>query len=222
MTKRVALLISGRGSNMRVILEKNISADIQFLVIANRADSAGLVYVHDLVHNASETGIQTALIPSADFTQGVDFDRALQQRLDQFAPDFVLLAGFMRILGSEFVNAFIGRLINIHPSLLPAFPGLHTHQRALDARVLEHGASVHWVTTGVDEGEVIIQAPVPVIPTDTESDLAARVLAQEHIIYPAVLSWLVSGALRWDSGRMHYDDSVLLWCQNYGYRTPHA
>ncbi len=222
MTKRVALLISGRGSNMRAILEKNIDADIQFLVIANRADSAGLVYACDLVHNVSETGIQTALIPSADFAQGTDFDRALQQRLDQFAPDFVLLAGFMRILGVEFVNAFAGRLINIHPSLLPAFPGLNTHQRALDAGVLEHGASVHWVTAGVDEGDVIIQAPVPVIPTDTESDLAARVLAQEHIIYPAVLSWLISGALRWDNGQMHYDASVLSWCQNYGYRASHV
>ncbi len=158
-------------------------------VISNRADAGGLMY-------ARSRGIPTAVLEHSAFAERASFDDALMRLIDSFRPSLVVLAGFMRILTPEFVAHFRGRLINIHPALLPAFPGLHTHRRALEAGVREHGASVHFVTEEVDGGPVIIQARVPVLPGDTAETLAARVLDQEHRIYPQAVRWLAQERLR--------------------------
>ena len=146
-------------------------------VISNKADAKGLEF-------AQSRGIPTAVVPSKEFASRTEFDAALQETIDRYAPDLVVLAGFMRILTAPFVEHYAGRMLNIHPSLLPLFPGLHTHQQALDAGVLEHGATVHIVTAELDHGPAIAQARVPVLPGDTPDDLAARVLAEEHKLYP--------------------------------------
>jgi phosphoribosylglycinamide formyltransferase-1 len=185
---RLVILISGRGSNMRSILEaaKSGSLDIDIsAVISNRPDAAGLAF-------AADEGIDTAVIDHKEFDSREQFDEALAAKIDAYQPDFVILAGFMRILTEGFVNHFAGRLINIHPSLLPKFKGLHTHQRAIDAGETEHGASVHFVTAELDDGPVILQAKVPVLADDSADTLAARVLEQEHLLYPAAIQKLVS------------------------------
>ena len=185
---RLVILISGRGSNMRSILEaaKSGSLDIDIsAVISNRPDAAGLAF-------AADEGINTAVIDHKEFDSREQFDEALAAKIDAYQPDFVILAGFMRILTEGFVNHFAGRLINIHPSLLPKFKGLHTHQRAIDAGETEHGASVHFVTAELDDGPVILQAKVPVLADDSADTLAARVLEQEHLLYPAAIQKLVS------------------------------
>lgn len=185
---RLVILISGRGSNMRSILEaaKSGSLDIDIsAVISNRPDAAGLAF-------AADEGIDTAVIDHKEFDTREQFDEALAAKIDAYQPDFVILAGFMRILTEGFVNHFAGRLINIHPSLLPKFKGLHTHQRAIDAGETEHGASVHFVTAELDDGPVILQAKVPVLADDSADTLAARVLEQEHLLYPAAIQKLVS------------------------------
>ncbi|AFJ03755.1 Phosphoribosylglycinamide formyltransferase [Methylophaga frappieri] len=153
-------------------------------VISNRPDAAGL-------QSASDAGINTEAIDHKDFASRDAFDKKLAEVVDHFQPDFVILAGFMRILTADFVNHFAGRLINIHPSLLPKFKGLHTHQRAIEAGEKEHGASVHFVTETLDDGPVILQASVPVLPADTPDTLAARVLVEEHKLYPAALKLLL-------------------------------
>jgi phosphoribosylglycinamide formyltransferase-1 len=185
---RLVILISGRGSNMRSILDaaKAGSLDVDIsAVISNRPDAAGLAF-------AAEEGIETAVIDHKQFDNREQFDEALAAKIDAYQPDFVILAGFMRILTEGFVNHFAGRLINIHPSLLPKFKGLHTHQRAIDAGEAEHGASVHFVTAELDDGPVILQATVPVLADDNADTLAARVLEQEHLLYPAAIQKLVS------------------------------
>jgi phosphoribosylglycinamide formyltransferase-1 len=185
---RLVILISGRGSNMRSILEaaKAGSLDIDIsAVISNRPDAAGLAF-------AADEGIDTAVIDHKEFDSREQFDETLAAKIDAYQPDFVILAGFMRILTEGFVNHFAGRLINIHPSLLPKFKGLHTHQRAIDAGETEHGASVHFVTAELDDGPVILQAKVPVLADDSADTLAARVLEQEHLLYPAAIQKLVS------------------------------
>jgi phosphoribosylglycinamide formyltransferase-1 len=185
---RLVILISGRGSNMRSILDaaKAGSLDVDIsAVISNRPDAAGLAF-------AAEEGIETAVIDHKQFDSREQFDEALAAKIDAYQPDFVILAGFMRILTEGFVNHFAGRLINIHPSLLPKFKGLHTHQRAIDAGEAEHGASVHFVTAELDDGPVILQATVPVLADDNADTLAARVLEQEHLLYPAAIQKLVS------------------------------
>lgn len=185
---RLVILISGRGSNMRSILEaaKSGSLDINIsAVISNRPDAAGLAF-------AAEEGIDTAVIDHKEFDSREQFDKALATEIDKYQPDYVILAGFMRILTEGFVSHFAGRLINIHPSLLPKFKGLHTHQRAIDAGETEHGASVHFVTAELDDGPVILQAKVPVLADDDADTLAARVLEQEHLLYPAAIQKLVS------------------------------
>ena len=155
-------------------------------VISNRPDAAGLEF-------ARQHGIVTAVVDQQDYagTNRSGFDQALQQEIERYAPDMIVLAGFLRILGSQFVAFYAGRLLNIHPSLLPAFPGLATHSRALTAGVKIHGATVHFVTADLDHGPIIAQAAVPVLATDTEETLAARVLSQEHILYPNVLRWFI-------------------------------
>jgi phosphoribosylglycinamide formyltransferase-1 len=186
--KSIVILISGRGSNMEAIVRADIPGARVAAVISNRADAAGLAF-------AAGQGIETAVVAHADYAERGQFDAALQDAIDVYAPDLVVLAGFMRVLGEGFVRHYAGRLLNIHPSLLPAFPGLHTHRRALAAGVKLHGASVHFVTSDLDGGPIVIQAAVPVLPGDDEERLANRVLAEEHRIYPQAVRWFVEGRL---------------------------
>lgn len=188
--KRIVILISGRGSNMQAMVEAGLPVAA---VISNRADAAGLEY-------AAGGGIATAVVPHRDYATREAFDAALAQAVDGFRPDLVVLAGFMRILTEGFVLHHQGRLLNIHPSLLPAFPGLDTHARALAAGVKLHGCTVHFVTPQLDHGPIVIQAAVPVLPQDDEAALAARVLAQEHRIYPQAARWFLEGKLVIESG----------------------
>lgn len=184
---RLVILISGRGSNMQSIIRAieagELQADIA-AVISNRPDAAGL-------QTASAAGIATQVINHRDFDSREAFDQQLAREIDGYQPDYVILAGFMRILTAAFVEHFAGRLINIHPSLLPKFKGLHTHQRAIEAGEREHGASVHFVTAELDDGPVILQAKVPVLKGDTPETLAARVLIEEHKLYPDALKLLI-------------------------------
>ncbi len=185
---RLVILISGRGSNMRSIIEaaKQDQLDIDIAaVISNRPDAAGLQFAQD-------EGISTAVIDHKKFDSRESFDQALADEIDRYQPAFVILAGFMRILTAGFVTHFAGKLINIHPSLLPKFKGLHTHQRAIDAGEKEHGASVHFVTAELDDGPVILQAKVQVLADDNADTLATRVLEQEHLLYPAAIKKLVT------------------------------
>lgn len=193
--KRIVILISGRGSNMEAIVEAcaaqawpaRIAA-----VISNRADAAGLDY-------AAARGIATAVVEHRTYADREGFDAALAQAIDAHAPDVVVLAGFMRILTAGFVQRYARRLLNIHPSLLPAFTGLHTHRRAIEAGCKLAGATVHYVTAELDHGPIVAQAAVPVLPDDTEQTLAARVLASEHRLYPMAVRWAVEGALQVDA-----------------------
>jgi phosphoribosylglycinamide formyltransferase-1 len=187
----VVILISGRGSNMKSIVEakNNGQLDINIAaVISNRPDAAGLDY-------AEQQSIETAVIDHKGFDSRESFDKALAAKIDNFAPSLVILAGFMRILTSDFVEHYTNRLINIHPSLLPKFKGLHTHQRAIEAGEAEHGASVHFVTPELDNGPVILQARVPVLKDDNATTLAARVLVEEHKLYPAAIEKLMNDGL---------------------------
>ena len=190
--KNIVILISGRGSNM-VALAQAARADqwqqrlgVQIAcVISNRADAAGLL-------TAAALGLPTQVVPHSAFDRRETFDVALQQAIDAYSPALVVLAGFMRILTPGFVQHYAGRLINIHPSLLPAFTGLNTHQRALDAGCTVAGATVHQVTTELDGGPILAQAAVPVLPDDTAATLAARVQTQEHVVYPKAVSAFLS------------------------------
>jgi phosphoribosylglycinamide formyltransferase-1 len=186
--KSIVILISGRGSNMEAIVRAGIPDVRIAAVISNRADAAGLAF-------AMKHRINTAVVAHADHAERASFDAALQAAIDAYAPDLVVLAGFMRVLGDDFVRHYSGRLLNIHPSLLPSFPGLHTHRRALAAGVRVHGATVHFVTPELDGGPIVIQAVVPVLPGDDEDILAARVLAEEHRIYPQAVRWFAEGRL---------------------------
>ncbi len=188
--KCIVILISGRGSNMRAMVEAGLPVAA---VISNRADAAGLAY-------AAGQGIATAVVEHRDYATREAFDAALAQAIDGFRPDLVVLAGFMRILTAGFVLRYQGRLLNIHPSLLPAFPGLDTHARALAAGVKLHGATVHFVTAELDHGPIVIQAAVPVLPHDDEAQLAARVLAEEHRIYPQAARWFIEAKLVIEGG----------------------
>jgi phosphoribosylglycinamide formyltransferase 1 len=189
---RLAILISGSGSNLQAFIDACAAPDFPCeiaLVLSNKADAFGL-------ERARRAGISAAAIDHRAFPSRDGFDAALRERIDASAPDLVILAGFMRILGADFVRHYLGRLLNIHPSLLPKYPGLHTHQRAIDAGDSEHGASVHFVTEELDGGPLIVQARVPVLADDTPDTLAARVLEQEHRIYPLAARWFAEGRLR--------------------------
>lgn len=184
----IVILISGRGSNMKSIVEAIKSGNLDVTVaavISNRPDAAGLLY-------AQQQNIPTASIDHKQFDSRELFDQAMAKEIDKYAPKLVVLAGFMRILTTEFVEHFSGKLINIHPALLPKFKGLNTHQRAIDAGEKEHGASVHIVTPELDDGPVVLQARVPVLEGDTEQTLAARVLEQEHTLYPKAIAQLIA------------------------------
>jgi phosphoribosylglycinamide formyltransferase-1 len=194
--KRIVILISDRGSNMEAIVrccaEQQWPAAV-VAVVASRADARGLDF-------ARANGIATAVVDHRAQGSRAAFDSALAVAIDAFAPDLVVLAGFMRILGDEFVRHYEGRLINIHPSLLPAFAGLHTHRRALEAGCKLAGATVHFVTPQLDHGPIVMQSAVPVLPGDDEPTLAARVLATEHVIFPRAVRWFVEDRLMVDGG----------------------
>lgn len=195
-------LISGRGSNLKAIIDAADPLIEIRAVISNRSQAGGLLY-------AQQAGIATAIVDHTLFKTRLDFDIALQTAIDQYQPKLVILAGFMRILSPELVAHYRGRLFNIHPSLLPAFKGLHTHRRALESGVKEHGASVHFVTEDLDAGPVIIQARVPVLPDDNEDSLAARVLQQEHRIYSQAIHWFAEGRLQLQGQVALLDDQPL-------------
>ncbi|MES2917672.1 MAG: phosphoribosylglycinamide formyltransferase [Pseudomonadota bacterium] len=194
---KIAVLISGSGSNLQAIIDAiargGISGRIAG-VLSNRADAYGLV-------RARQHGIATAVVTHGNFADRAAFDQALVRQVDAWDVDVVVLAGFMRILTPAFVTHYEGRLLNIHPSLLPKYKGLHTHRRALEAGDAEHGCSVHFVTAELDGGPVVAQAAVPVLPGDTEEELAERVHQAEHRLYPRVLAWLSTGELQYRDGQ---------------------
>ncbi|AOK47847.1 MULTISPECIES: phosphoribosylglycinamide formyltransferase [Burkholderia] len=195
--KKLVILISGRGSNMEAIVRacarEGWPAEVA-AVISNRPGAAGLEF-------AASHGIATAVVDHRAFDSRDSFDAALAAEIDRFGPDLVVLAGFMRILTPAFVARYEGRMLNIHPSLLPSFKGIHTHQQALDAGVALHGASVHFVIPELDSGAIVAQAAVPVVAGDDAAALAARVLAAEHALYPRAVRWFVEGKLRLEAGR---------------------
>jgi phosphoribosylglycinamide formyltransferase-1 len=190
--KKIAILISGRGSNLQAILEQRQKKHLPFetvVVISNEPRAGGLAI-------AKKHKIETRVVDHRAFPTRETFEAELDQTLVTFAPDLIVLAGFMRMLTAGFVNQYQGRIINIHPSLLPAYPGLHTHRRALADGIKIHGCTVHFVTPQLDLGPIIVQAAVPVLPEDDETILAARVMEQEHRIYPQAVSWFCEGRLK--------------------------
>ncbi|WP_061166932.1 phosphoribosylglycinamide formyltransferase [Caballeronia hypogeia] len=205
--KKIVILISGRGSNMEAVVRacarEGWPARIR-AVISNRPDAAGLGF-------AQANGIETAVVDHRKFESRESFDAALASEIDRFEPDLVVLAGFMRVLTDAFVEKYAGRMINIHPSLLPCFPGLRTHQQALDAGVRVHGASVHFVTPTLDHGPIVAQGAVPVIAGDDAAALAARVLKVEHIIYPRAVRWFIEGRLSVEGERVALTPSEPQW-----------
>lgn len=212
---RVVVLISGRGSNLSAILEAAAAPDYPaavVAVIANKADAPGLQL-------AAAAGVATEIVPSQGVTDRTVYDQSLQDAIDRYVPDLIVLAGFMRILTADFVNHYAGRMINIHPSLLPSFTGLHTHQRALDAGVHLHGCTVHFVTAELDHGPMIAQAAIPVWPDDTAATLAARVLAEEHRVYPAAVRWFAEGRLKVVGQRVLLDGAL---ANDVGLIAPHV
>lgn len=190
--KKILILISGRGSNLEAIIRAALPAKIA-AVISNRADAAGLKF-------SAQSSIPAQVVDERGFPSREAFEGALADAVDRYSPDLIALAGFMRVLGADFVRRYSGRMVNIHPSLLPAFPGLHTHRRALQEGVKLHGCTVHFVTPQVDHGPIIVQAAVPVRAGDTEAALAARVLRQEHRIYPLAIRWFVEERLVVENG----------------------
>jgi phosphoribosylglycinamide formyltransferase-1 len=196
--KNIVILISGRGSNMEALIAARDAGQLPVniaAVISNRPTAVGL-------ETAAKAGIPVHFIDHKVFSGREAFDAALAECIDGFTPDLVVLAGFMRILTEGFVRHYEGRLMNIHPSLLPSFPGLHTHQRALEEGVRIHGCTVHFVTLTLDHGPIIIQAAIPVLDGDSEETLAARILLQEHKVYPQAVRWFAEGKLHLENGRV--------------------
>ena len=192
---RVVVLLSGSGSNLQALIDTQASSSYEIVaVISNKQDAFGL-------QRAAKHGIATETLSHRDFASRESFDSKLAKLVDSFKPDLVVLAGFMRILTAPFVALFAGRLVNIHPSLLPEFPGMNTHQRALDAGVSEHGVSVHFVTEELDGGPVIARRKVSVTADDTAESLAAKVLTEEHKLYPEVVEWFARGELSLTAGQ---------------------
>ncbi|MEX2322020.1 MAG: phosphoribosylglycinamide formyltransferase [Saccharospirillum sp.] len=202
---RIVVLISGGGSNLQSLLDQcqsgSLDAEI-VAVISNRPDAFGL-------SRARQAGVKALTLDHKGFASRADFDRSLADLIDDHRPDLVVLAGFMRILTDDFVNRFLGRMINIHPSLLPRYPGLNTHQRALDAGDPAGGATVHFVTTQLDGGPAIAQVEVPIDAADDAVSLAKKVLTQEHKLYPVVVDWFVSGRLQLDRNQAVFDGTPL-------------
>lgn len=207
-------MISGNGTNLQAIMDAvkqgRISAGIA-AVISNRADAGGL-------QRARQENINTAVIDPKEYPDRIAYDEALIAEIDKYNPDLVVLAGFMRILSDMFISHYVDAILNIHPSLLPEFKGLHTHRRVLESSKQAHGASVHFVNNELDSGPVVIQAQVPVLPGDTEETLASRVLQQEHIIYPLAIAWYIEGRLEIKDNEVLLDNHILhrpvLWKEN--------
>jgi phosphoribosylglycinamide formyltransferase-1 len=204
-TTKIVVLISGGGSNLQAVIDQvgngTIDAEIS-LVISNNPDVKGL-------QRAELAGIDTAVINHREYDSRESFERELICQIDAHQPDLVVLAGFMRIFNAGFTNHYAGRMLNIHPSLLPKYKGVNTHARALEAGEAEHGATVHFVTSELDGGPLVLQAIVPVEKADTASDLAARVLVQEHIIYPIAIKWFCEGRLTLDGNQVRLDKQAL-------------
>ena len=203
--KRIVVLVSGSGSNLQAILDACQQGQINGSVAAvfsNKADAFGL-------ERARTAGIPAHSLVQTQFADREAFDRQMMQDIDAYAPDLVVLAGYMRILSPEFVQHYAGRMLNIHPSLLPKYPGLHTHRRAIENGDDEHGASIHFVTEELDGGPIVLQAKVPVFSDDSEADVAARVQYQEHMIYPLVVSWFVDGRLVMRDGSAWLDGELV-------------
>jgi phosphoribosylglycinamide formyltransferase-1 len=201
----IAILISGRGSNMRVIAERaaagSLPVDVR-VVVSDQPAAAGL-------QAAAALNLATRVLQPREFADRPSYDRALVQLLEQYQPQLIVLAGFMRILTSQFIGAFPGRILNVHPSLLPKYRGLHTHRRALESGEALHGVSVHFVTEELDGGPVVLQAEVPVLPDDSETTLSARVQQGEHRIYPQAIDWFARGRLLLKDGRAWLDGKPL-------------
>jgi phosphoribosylglycinamide formyltransferase-1 len=190
-TKSIVILISGSGTNLQAIIDAVANGEIKATiaaVISNRPDAKGL-------QRAQRAHIKTVVINQKEYEDRATYDDALISEIDKYKPDLIVLAGFMRILSEKFINHYHDAILNIHPSLLPEFKGLHTHRRAIEASKLTHGASVHFVSNELDSGPVVIQAEVSVLPEDNEETLAERVLSQEHIIYPMAIAWYIDGRL---------------------------
>lgn len=210
MKKRLVVLISGSGSNLQALIDacnaQALNAEI-VAVFSNKADAYGLI-------RAQQAGIPALALSPAEFPSRDDFDAALQVQIDKYQPDLIILAGYMRILTPAFVRHYHGRMLNIHPSLLPKYPGLHTHRKALENGDAEHGTSVHFVTEELDGGPVILQARIAVLPDDTEDTLTARIQQEEHRIYPQVVNWFVQGRLVlkeegvYLDGKLHYHNTI--------------
>jgi phosphoribosylglycinamide formyltransferase-1 len=200
----IVALISGNGSNLQAIIDaiqRGLPAEIR-AVISNRAGAYGLT-------RAKNSGIPAEVLLADGYMSREDYDRALLDKIDHYQPRLVILAGFMRILSDRFVNHYLGRLINIHPSLLPKYRGLNTHQRAIDAKETWHGATVHFVTPELDSGPAIVQAKVPVLENDTAETLANRVLQQEHYIYPLAIRWIAEARLEFRNNHVYLDNQLL-------------
>ena len=205
--KRIVVLISGQGSNLDAIVRASVAEEWPgrvVAVISNRADARGLV-------SAQAAGIATDALDHKAYADRAAFDTALAETVDRHRPDLVVLAGFMRILTPEFVGRYEGRMMNIHPSLLPAFTGLHTHRRAIEAGCKLAGATVHFVGAELDHGPIVAQAAVPVLPGDDEAALARRVLAAEHVLYPRAVGWFVRGELELSGGRVAHRGNAPQW-----------
>lgn len=197
--KSLVILISGRGSNMQALLEAGLQVD-RITVISNNPNASGLEI-------ARRYGVETIVIDHRAYQDRQTFDTALAERIDTCRPKLIALAGFMRILSDHFVQRYQGRLMNIHPSLLPAFPGLDTHAQALQEGIKIHGCTVHFVTLQLDHGPIVIQAAIPVLPNDTEKTLAARVLQQEHRIYPQAVRWFMEDRIKLSENRVEVINS---------------
>lgn len=197
--KSLVILISGRGSNMQALIEAKLAARIA-AVVSNKPNAPGLEI-------AKMHGCETIVVDQRSYPERAAFDAALMETIDAYQPDLIALAGFMRILGDDFVNHYQGRLLNVHPSLLPAFPGLNPHRQALKEGVKIHGCTVHFVTAQMDCGPIIIQAAVQVMPDDTEETLAARVLQQEHRIYPEAVRWFMEDRLMLSENRVNVSNA---------------
>lgn len=205
MTKRIAILVSGSGTNAQAIIDKCRSGDIKgevVAVISNRPDAFAL-------ERAKKANIEAITINHKEFAGRHEFDLCLAETLNQLSVDLVVLAGFMRILTPEFVSKFTGKMLNIHPSLLPKYPGLNTHQRAIDAQDLHHGASVHFVIPELDAGPIVIQSIVPIKASDNAESLATRVASTEWAIYPTAVAWFCENRLRLVNGDVTLDGKVL-------------
>lgn len=202
---RLVVLISGRGSNLQAILDQAVNGELPVEVAAVISNRPG---VHGL-ERARQAGVPALELDHQQFADRPEFEAALIALIDRYQPDLVVLAGFMRVLTADFTERYRGRLLNIHPSLLPKFRGLHTHERAIAAGETQHGASIHFVTDELDGGPLIVQAQVPVLPGDDADTLAARVLEQEHRLYPQAIRWFAAGRLRLEGKQVLFDGQPL-------------